>query len=240
MTHNGPRLLLTGEHDCPYLEGRRARNLVVEPGAVRNSRHHTEFSRIGFRRSGEFLYRPHCAGCNACTPARVPVAEFQWRRRHRRCWRANADLRGQEGPVEFSEEAFELYQRYQQERHAGGPMLAIDETDYLSFMEADWADNRMVEFFLEGRRVAVMVMDGLGDGLSAVYSFYEPQLSRRALGRFTVLWLIEQARQRHLPYVYLGYWIPGCRKMAYKTDFLPIELRLGNRWVPHSEPPDPG
>ncbi len=225
-----PRLLLTGEHDCPYLPRRQARNLVVEPGTVQDRGDHTDFSRLGFRRSGNYLYRPHCAGCAACISMRVPVQRFRWRRRHRRCLRHNQDLVAREGPIRFRQEAFELYQRYQQARHAGGPMLAADEFDYLGFMQADWADSRMVEFERDGRLLAVAVLDRLDDGLSAVYSFYEPTLTRRSLGRYTILWQIQYARDLNLPYLYLGYWIAESRKMSYKADFLPVELHLGGSW----------
>lgn len=225
-----PRLLLTGEHPCPYLDDRLARNIVLEPGSVRDRADHTAFSSIGFRRSGEYLYRPHCSGCNACVPIRVPVAEFQWRRRHRRCWRRNRDLVSETGDAGFREDAFELYQRYQDHRHPGGPMAEGDEHDYMGFIRSQWADTRMTHFYLDGQLVAVAVTDWLEDGLSAVYCFFEPGLEHRSLGQYAILWQIERAKSEGLPYLYLGYWIQESPKMAYKTDFRPAELLLEGHW----------
>lgn len=225
-----PKLLLTGEHPCPYLDDRLARNLVVDPAAIENAADHTAFSRIGFRRSGEFLYRPHCQGCSACVPIRVPAARFDWRRRFRRCLRRNEDLEAHVEPAAFTDEAFALYQRYQDVRHPGGPMADGDEHDYMGFIQSDWADTRLVHFRLEGRLVAVAVVDWLEDGLSAVYSFFDPDLASRSLGLYTILWQIRAAEERNLPYVYLGYWIQQSPKMAYKTDFRPAELLIEGHW----------
>lgn len=225
-----PRLLITAEHACPYLDDRLARNLVVDPSEVASRADHTAYSRIGFRRSGDFLYRPHCAGCTACVPIRIPAASFRWRRRFRRCVKRNQGLTAEIRPAEFSREAFELYQRYQAIRHPGGPMAEGDEHDYLGFIRSEWADTRLVHFRAEGRLVAVAVMDWLDDGLSAVYSFFDPDEQDRSPGLYTILWQIETARVRGLPYVYLGYWIQQSPKMAYKTDFRPAELLIEGHW----------
>ncbi|MCP1726728.1 arginine-tRNA-protein transferase [Natronospira proteinivora] len=227
---NAPRLLLTGEHPCPYREDQLSRNIVVEPGSVRGRSDHTAFSSIGFRRSGEYLYRPHCSACSACIPIRVPVAEFDWRRRYRRCWRQNKDLVVEERDTSFDPEAFQLYQRYQAHRHPGGPMAEGDEQDYLGFIQSQWADTRMICFYGDGELVAVAIVDWLEDGASAVYSFYEPSQSHRSLGQYTILWQIEAVRAQNRPYVYLGYWIQDSPKMAYKTEYKPAELMLGGRW----------
>lgn len=225
-----PRLLITGEHPCPYLDDRLARNLVVDPNEIENRADHTAYSRIGFRRSGDFLYRPHCAACTACVPIRIPVTSFRWRRRFRRCMKRNLGLVAEVRPAGFSREAFDLYQRYQAIRHPGGPMAEGDEHDYMGFIRSEWADTRLVHFRAEGRLVAVAVVDWLDDGLSAVYSFFDPDEQDRSPGLYTILWQIETAKARGLPYVYLGYWIHQSPKMAYKTDFRPAELLIEGHW----------
>ena len=225
-----PRLLLTAEQPCPYREGLMARNIVLEPGSVRDRGDHTAFSSIGFRRSGDYLYRPHCKHCKACIATRIPVERFQQRRRHRRCARKNQDLAVETHPAHFDPEAFELYQRYQQMRHPEGPMVDGDEHDYMGFIHSQWADTRMTHFRLNGQLVMVAVSDWLEDGLSAVYTFFDPELEARSLGQFAILWQIGQAREESLPFVYLGYWIQNSAKMGYKTDFRPIELMVGGHW----------
>ncbi|WP_406672378.1 arginyltransferase [Natronospira sp.] len=225
-----PRLLLTGEQDCPYLPDRLSRNLVVAPESVRDAHDHSAYSRIGFRRSGDFLYRPHCGQCRACVPIRVLSRAFQPRRRHRRCLDANEDLQVEILPATFDEEAYHLYQAYQSARHPGGPMAEGDEHDYMGFIRSAWAETSMVHFRLDDRLVAVAVVDWLDDGLSAVYSFFDTALKKRSLGTYTILWQITETARRGLPHVYLGYWIQESPKMAYKTDFRPAELLIGGHW----------
>jgi len=205
---------------------------VVEPGSIRGKSDHTAFSSIGFRRSGDYLYRPHCQGCSACIPIRVMSQEFDWKRRDRRCWKHNQDLRIEERDTAFHSEAFALYQRYQASRHPGGPMADGDEQDFQGFIQSEWANTTMIHFRDEQRLLAVAVIDWLEDGLAAVYSFFDPDLPWRSLGRFTILWQLEAARQRGLPYVYLGYWIQSHRKMAYKSEYQPAEIMIGGRWRP--------
>ncbi|MDQ2070712.1 arginyltransferase [Natronospira bacteriovora] len=225
-----PRLLLTAEQDCPYREGLQARNIVLEPGSVRDRADHTAFSSIGFRRSGEFLYRPHCRHCKACIPTRIPVRDFQWRRRHRRCLKRNSDLSVDTRPVTFDEEAYSLYQRYQRLRHGDGPMAEGDEHDYMGFIRSQWADTRMSHFRLDGQLLMVVISDWLEDGLSAVYTYFDPDLTHRSLGQYGILWQIEQVREAGLPYVYLGYWVQESPKMRYKTDYRPIEMMIEGHW----------
>jgi arginine-tRNA-protein transferase len=225
-----PKLLLTSAHPCPYLPDRMARNLVVEPGARLDVRAHTLLSGIGFRRSGDWLYRPHCDGCEACVPVRVVVDGFRPRRRHRRCWKLNSDLEAETGPVTMSGEDFALYRRYQSVRHPDGPMADSGRAECEAFMDGIWSDSRLVRFRAAGVLKAVAVVDWLEDGLSAVYSFFDPDDTQRGLGVFTVLWQIGEARRLGLEHVYLGYWIQQSPKMAYKTEFRPVQLFWNGAW----------
>jgi arginine-tRNA-protein transferase len=165
-------------------------------------------------------------------PARIPVEDFQPNRNQRRNWRRNADLQVEQVASITDDVAFELYQRYIRERHADGDMYPPDREQYESFLSDAWDCTRYFRF-LEGERlIAVAVVDEMLDGLSAIYTFFDPDAESRAPGRYAILWQIELARTMRLPYLYLGYWIRNCRKMSYKADYRPLELFLDNRWRP--------
>lgn len=227
----GFSLYLGPEHECSYLPGRWARSLFFDPSLPVDPDTAQWLADQGFRRSGPYLYRPHCKGCQACVPLRVPVAEFTPRRSQRRCWERNhPELTARAALPGYSEEQFALYCRYQASRHPGGSMDGVTPETYLGFLDSPWADTRFVEFRLAGRLVAVAVTDLLPVGVSAMYTFYEPTLAERSLGVFSVLWQIEYARSRGLPWVYLGYWVADCRKMSYKDRYRPVEAWTGSNW----------
>ncbi len=220
----------TPPHACGYLDDRQAVTLFVDPRMRPDVATYTLLSEHGFRRSGGHIYRPKCPACEACTPIRVPVADFRPRRLQRRNLRANADLTLHAHDAAFNTEHFALYERYIAARHTGGGMENPDPDTYLDFLTANWATTTFYEFRCGQRLLAVAVVDELDDGLSAVYTFYDPSESRRSLGRFAVLKEIELARERGLKWLYLGYWIGECRKMAYKTEYEPHQLYLRGAW----------
>ena len=224
-------LYATPEHECSYLPGQTAVTLFVDPGCEKGLDLYTALSDQGFRRSGGHLYRPSCPDCTACVPVRVPVDEFQLRRRHRRTWRRNADLEPAIVPAAFRDEHYALYRRYLAARHPGGGMDDPSPDQFTGFLTSPWAETAFVEFRLRGALLAVAVVDRLQDGLSAVYSFFDPAAARRSLGAYTVLWEIREARRRGLDWLYLGYWNEGTRKMCYKSDYLPQERLDDGRWV---------
>ena len=192
---------------------------------------HDRLSRAGFRRSHNIAYAPVCPACNACVPIRIPVADFVPDRTLRRIARANAAVEGFEVPARATSEQYQLFQRYQQVRHGDGDMAAMSFYDYRAMVEDTPIDTAIVEFRdPDDRLVSACLTDRLGDGLSAVYSYFAPELDRRSLGTFAILWLIDQARAQGLPYVYLGYWVPESRKMAYKVRFRPSEILSGGAW----------
>ncbi len=233
------RVFLTGEHPCSYLPGRRARNLVVEPGAM-DATVHGPLARLGFRRSGTHVYRPHCEGCQACIPLRVAVERFDPSRAQRRAWARNRDLKARWTSATLGPEHRALLQRYLDARHPGGGMDETDPADYEAFFGADWSDTALVEFRLDARLLAAAVVDRHDDGLSAVYTFYDPGEGRRSLGVYAVLWQIHQTRRLSLPWLYLGYWVRACDKMRYKASFRPHQLRVAGHWVDapaRDEPP---
>ncbi len=224
-------LLLSGEHRCSYLAGRRARSLLLDPREPRAALAYPRLAALGFRRSGRLIYRPHCEGCAECRAVRVPVARFRARRSQRRCLRGNRDLVVGERPLEFDPAHFSLYRRYLAARHPGAGMDDPSVRDYTEFLLAPWPGARLLEFRLAGEPVAVAVVDRVADGLSAVYTFYEPRLARRGLGIYAVLEQIARARREGLAYLYLGYWIEGSAKMRYKRTFRPLEVLRGGRWM---------
>ncbi len=218
---------------CPYLPGRIERKVVTDLSGPDAPVLYERLSRAGFRRSHGLAYRPACAGCDACVPVRIPAARFELSRNLARVQRLNADLDVADMPAHATIEQFRLFSRYQRARHEGGEMAGMSYDDYRAMIEESPVDSRIIEYRApDGALVAAMLADRLADSLSAVYSFFEPALSRRSLGVYMVLWLVEESRRSDRPYVYLGYWVADSPKMAYKSRFRPLEGLGPNGWTP--------
>lgn len=217
-------------HDCSYLPAQTAVTVFADPQAPMDMLRYSALAELGFRRSGKHVYIPHCPGCRACLPARIPVTEFQPNRNQRRTWRHQAHITTRIRDASFNAEHFELYRRYIRSRHRGGGMDNPSTDNYLEFLTSHWTHTEFVEFRDAGRLVAVAVMDVLTHGLSCVYTFFDPDYTAVSLGRYALLWQIAEARQRELAWIFLGFWIKDCKKMYYKQEYRPIELFLDNRW----------
>ena len=231
------RLFQTGGHACGYWPERSARDLVLDPRDPRLAQVYPQALDWGFRRSGDLVYRPHCAHCRACVAVRIPVAGFTPDRSQRRCLARNAGLATRIVPARRSGEHFQLYQRYLGARHLDGGMDGHGTSEFDQFLVGNWSDTRFLEVRepgdgAPGRLLAVAVTDRVGNGLSAVYTFFDPDLPQRGLGTFSILQQIQWAQREGLRQLYLGYWIAGHGKMDYKRRFRPLEAFDGRGWQP--------
>ncbi len=228
--HRRLAVYATGEHACAYLPERTARTLFVDPREPLSGGTYDHLMLQGFRRSGDYIYRPSCPNCSACQSLRIPVKAFRYSRRHRRCIKRNAAVTVHAAPPQFRSEHFELYRRYIAARHPGSQMDDLSAEQYYEFLTAAWCDTVFYEFRDQGELIAVTVTDHLPNSLSAVYTFFDPDRSAQSLGTLAILWLIDEARRSRLPHVYLGYWIAECDKMRYKSDFRPHEIFTSKGW----------
>jgi arginine-tRNA-protein transferase len=212
---------------CPYLPDRLERKVVTLLAGEDPDRLHEALSQAGFRRSQDLAYRPACEGCNACVPVRIPAAAFTPNKLQRRILRRHQGVTARLVPAIATREHFALFRRYLEARHAGGGMADMDFADYRAMIEETPVDSVLAEFRREdGGLYAICLTDRMRDGVSLVYSFFEPEQEARSPGTFIILWHIGAAQEREFGYVYLGYWIAESRKMAYKARFRPLE-RLG-------------
>ena len=238
VPHRQLRFYMTAIAPCPYLPGQIERkvfaNLPFSEGAHVND----ELTQSGFRRSQNIAYRPACETCDACVSVRIPTAGFVFSRSNRKILTRNADLSRDLVEAEATTEQFDLLRRYLRHRHPGGGMTNMGWLDYVAMVEDTTVRTHLIEYRLmstdgaPGDLVGVSLTDLLGDGLSMVYSFYDPALERRSLGVFAILDHLRQAQAVRLPFVYLGYWVRGSRKMDYKANFRPMEQLTKLGWEP--------
>ncbi len=237
-----PQFYVTAPQPCPYLEGRMERKLFTALQGDTAERLNDSLSKQGFRRSQNVLYRPSCADCSACLSARIRVADFAPSRSQRRILRRNGTLKREATAPWATEEQFALFRRYLDSRHADGGMADMDIFEFAAMIEETPVRSRVVEYTgpgdAPGRRslIAVSLTDILDDGVSMVYSFYEPDLDHQSLGTYVILDHVDLAREAGLPYVYLGYWVPGSRKMGYKARFGALEVYHKGAWREMTDP----
>lgn len=231
MRSDPVRLFQTLPHACGYYADRTAQNLVIDPAAPQLDQLYAPALERGFRRAGGHLYFPHCPQCHACTPCRVDVEHFQPDRAQNRCLKRNADLLISESIPGYNRERHSLYERYLQQRHPGGGMDDAEASDFRRFLTAPWSPTLFLEMRQGDRLLALAVTDVCLNGISAVYTFYDPTERARGLGTFAILQQIELARRRAIPWLYLGFWIDGHPKMDYKRRFRPLQIRKADGWA---------
>lgn len=220
---------VTAPYACGYLANQMAQSLIATPQDLVDGYQYSGLIQQGFRRSGKFVYRPHCEKCNACVPVRLPVAAFHANRSQQRAFKLHQDLDVTITSLNYDEAQYKLYKAYQIARHEGNEAEESEE-QYRNFLVQSNVDSLCISFTHNGALKIVSVVDIVKDGVSAVYTFYDTTDNHASYGTFGVMWLIEWCKQLKLPYLYLGYWIKDSRKMAYKQNFAPQEALIDGEW----------
>jgi len=231
MSDDKLNFFISAEQDCSYLPGLRSVSVFADPNAPLNTAIYSILIDHGFRRSADHVYRPHCPACQECKSTRVAVQAFKATKSQKRSWKRNLDIEVTEVKAEFKSEHFELYKRYMHARHEDGAMDHDDPERYFEFLGSSWCDTRFIEFRLNQKLIAVAVTDILTNGLSALYTFFDPEYHQRSLGTFAILWQINRAKDLQKSWLYLGYWIKDCDKMRYKNQFKPMEIWENDLWI---------
>lgn len=232
-----PQFYVTAPQPCPYLDGRMERKLFTSLQGEDAEQLNDSLSLQGFRRSQNVLYRPSCADCAACLSARIDVSRFRPTRTQRRVLRRNRDLSRRASSPWATEEQYDLFRRYLDARHGDGGMADMDMFEYAAMIEETPIRSRVIEYSdPQGNLTAVSLTDILSDGVSMVYSFYDPDRPQNSLGTFMILDHVRIAQEAGLPYVYLGYWVPGSPKMGYKARFAGLEVYRDREWQPLTDP----
>ncbi|WP_417223333.1 arginyltransferase [Amphritea sp.] len=222
----------TPEHECSYLEGLEAKTLFVDPQEVINFDAYSQLSDLGFRRSGKHIYRPYCSHCQACISVRVNSREFHPSKSQKRIINKNKDLQVTTAPPQFTDEYYALYERYINTRHNDGDMYPPTPDQFSAFLIEGGQKGCFYEFRdPSGKLVALAVTDFLAQGLSAIYTFFDPREAARSLGSFAILWQLKEVQRLELEYLYLGYWIRECQKMSYKVAYSPLEMLINGEWI---------
>ncbi|MDI1232529.1 MAG: arginyltransferase [Methylobacter sp.] len=224
-------LFITAPHPCSYLENEAAQSAFVDPSFRLDTVIYSLLIAHGFRRSGDDVYRPQCAQCSQCVPVRVPVAQFKPNRSQKRCLQKNRQTTAIIKPAVFEQAHYDLYLRYQNQRHAESNMANTSPDEYIKFLGSSWCNTQFIEFFCDDELAAVAIVDRLDNALSAVYTFFDPQFSSYSLGVYAVLWQIQHAQNQGLEWLYLGFWIANCRKMNYKDQYQPLQGFIGQHWT---------
>lgn len=228
---NDLQYYITPPHDCSYLDNKSARMVFLDPIHRIDVVTLSELSRVGFRRSGDFVYRPECHLCRQCLSCRVPVDEFEMNSMQKKAWKRNQDLRMSIVPTHAATNVhYALYERYINKRHADGDMFPPSLDQFEKFLVHSCTESFFLELWKDDRLVCVSTCDLMDDGLSAVYTFFDPAEQRRSLGVFAILKQLEYVQSLQLDYLYLGYWVPHSQKMNYKSQYIPLELLLDGQW----------
>lgn len=224
---------ITPPHDCPYLKNKVSKTLFLSPEIKSDQMLYSALIDKGFRRSGEHIYRPHCEECQACISVRIPVAEFEPNKQQRRCMKKSNCFQIKTEPAQFNQQHYQLFDKYISLRHRDGDMYPTTAHQYKEFLLTDWVECNFLNFFdiKNNKLVATAVFDVVNNGVSAVYTYFDPEYSKYSLGRLAILQLIKLAQQHNLDYLYLGYWIKESVKMAYKGEYRPLECFINDHWI---------
>lgn len=224
-------LFVTETQPCNYLDKKNSQSAFVHPSFSLNTATYSQLIAQGFRRSGNEVYTPHCSTCTQCIATRLIANQFIANRNQKRCIKKNQQTTVIIKPAQFEQAHYDMYMRYQTDRHGNGGMADSTKEDYINFLSSRWCNTLFVEFSINKELASVAIVDLLENGLSAVYTFFEPKFAQYSLGNYAVLWQIQHALEMDLEFVYMGFWIKNCRKMSYKTQYQPMQGFIENQWT---------